>query len=63
MLKKLDTTHQIFRPTTKAYQVAAEMQANDEDWTYQVIENPNPGGPDTAIIKIYDEDGEFVANV
>ncbi len=63
MLKTLDTVHQIFSPASKAYDVAASMQEEDEDWSYRVIENPCSGGPDTAIIKIYDEDNEFVAIV
>lgn len=63
MLKKLDTTHQIFSPASKAYQVAAEMQANDEDWAYKVIKNTVKGGPNTAIIKVYNEDNEFIALV
>ena len=59
----LNITHTIFSPLSKAYQVATEMQADDEDWVYIVVPNPVLGGPDTAIIKVYDEDGVYVETV
>ncbi len=59
-MKLLDTTHQIFSQA-KARQVAAQLNGDvDDDWTYIVEDNPNPDGLETAIIKIYDEDSEFV---
>ena len=42
-----------------AVKIAGELQAGDEDWTYKVIKNPL--GTGLSIIKIYDEDGEYVA--
>ena len=60
MMKLLDTTHQIFTPE-QAREVAAQLNGDvDDDWTYIVEDNPNPDGLETAIIKIYDEDNEFV---
>ncbi len=45
----------------KAAELAAELNAKDEDgWIYTVVNNPDTNGPKTAIIKIYDEDGHFV---
>ena len=44
---------------SKAVKIAAELQAGDEDWTYKVIPSPSNNG--MSIIKIYDEEGEFVA--
>ncbi len=41
--------------------VAAEMQANDDDWTYVVKHDPT--GRAYSLIEIYDEDGEFVGKV
>ncbi len=55
----LNTTHTIFSQIT-AKQVAAELNKDNDSWTYKVKNNPNPDGPKTAIIKIYDEDGKFV---
>ena len=57
----LNTTHTIFSQD-EAEQVAAELNEDNDGWTYKVENNPNPDGPKTAIIKIYDEDGEFVGN-
>ncbi len=54
-------THCIFSQAN-AVVVAAQLNADpDDDWTYTVENNPNPDGPKTAIIKIYDENDEFVA--
>lgn len=41
--------------------VAAEMQANDDDWTYVVKHDPT--GRAYSLIEIYDEDGEYVGKV
>ena len=38
--------------------VAAKMQANDDDWTYQVKHDPT--GQAYSLIEIYDEAGEYV---
>lgn len=51
-----------YSPISKAYEIAAELQENDLDWTYDVVENPDKDGPKTAIIKVYDEDGFFIGN-
>ena len=40
----------------KAYKVAAEVQAGDEDWTYKVVDCKNGLGR----IDVYDEDDEIV---
>lgn len=45
-----------------AVKIAEQLQSGDEDWTYKVVKNPNPNGSGLSIIKIYDEDGEFVRN-
>lgn len=52
--------HQIFTQE-KAIEVAKQLTEGDPDWTYIIVNNPNPDGPKTAIIKIYDKDDEFVA--
>ncbi len=56
----LDTTHTIFSQDD-AEKTIAELGEDNDGWTYKIENNPNPTGPKTAIIKIYDEDGEFVA--
>lgn len=43
-----------------ALKIAKELQDGDEDWTYTVVKNPL--GKGLSVIKIYDEDGVFVAN-
>lgn len=45
----------------KATEIAAQMQADDDDWTYQV--RPDPQGNDKAIIAIIDETGELIGKV
>ena len=51
-------------PAAEAVDIAAAMNDNpDDDWTYVVENNPDPAGAKTALIRIYDEDGEFVANL
>jgi hypothetical protein len=58
---KLNTLHQIFSQD-KAQQIARQLNDDqDDDWLYVVEENPNPNGPKTAIIHIYDKNGDFVA--
>ena len=57
----LNTTHTIFSQAD-AERAAAELNEDTDGWTYKVENNPDPTGPKTAIIKIYDEDGEFVGN-
>lgn len=56
----INTTHQIFS-ITEVYEIAKDMQANDDDWTYKVVPNPNPNGPNTAVIEVYDGDDQFIA--
>ena len=57
----LNITYTIFSQDD-AKRVAAELNQDEDGWTYKVENNPNPNGHQTAIIKIYDEDGEFVGN-
>lgn len=58
---KIDTAGAAYSPASKAYEIAAQLQVDDEDWEYRVIKNPDVS-KDSAIIKVYDEDGEFVGN-
>jgi hypothetical protein len=44
-----------------ADKVAAQMQSNDDEWTYVVKHCPK--GIGKSIIQIFDEDGEFVGLV
>jgi len=53
------TTHTIFNQS-EAKKVAEKLNKTD-DWDYKVINNPIENGPKTAIIEIYDENGEFVS--
>ncbi len=59
----MPTTHQhrLF-PKEKAIQVAADMQAGeDEGWTYAPVHCPK--GTGHSYIEIYDEDGFLVGRV
>lgn len=58
-MKKLDTT-KTFYTKEKAERVAAELNATD-DWLYVPMHNPK--GTGWSFIAIYDETGEFVANL
>lgn len=58
-MKLLDTTPTHY-PIEKVEEIAAEMQASDEDWTYTPNYDPKGTSPYARII-IHDEDGEFVA--
>ncbi len=60
MMKMLDTTSHLYSPD-EAIRIAAEMQTDDEDWEYRVVNDPT--GKGYSFIEIYDEDGEFVAKV
>ena len=61
MMKKLDTTPHTFAPA-KAVEIAAAMQAGEEDgWTYMVRHDPTGRGQ--TLIDIFDEDGEKVGTV
>jgi len=52
----INTPHQIF-DQQQAAELAARLNSDDEDsWTYIAENNPNPDGPKTAIIKIYEND-------
>lgn len=59
----------IYTPSTvytqaRAIELAAQLNAHpDDDWVYIVENNPDPDGPKTAIILIYDENDEFVAKM
>lgn len=44
----------------KVAAAVAELQAGDPDWTYVAVNADGSKGP-YASIRIYDEDGEFVA--
>ncbi len=55
---RLDQTPKLY-PPEKAEQIAAELNAQDDDWTYKVDHDPK--GTGYSRIKVYDEDGEFVA--
>jgi hypothetical protein len=44
----------------KAIEIAEKMQANDPDWTYKIFTSEKNG---FSIIKVYDEDGEYVATL
>ncbi len=51
--------HRIYN--TIATAVAAENNADADGWNYVVV--PDPKGSGRAIIKVYDEDGEFLDNL
>lgn len=50
-----------FKDPIKAEQVAADMQAQDQDWKY--VAQHCPKGTGFSFIKIFDEDGYFVGDV
>ncbi len=55
--------HTIFTQD-KAREVAEILNNDvDDDFTYKVVDNPNPDGPVTAIIQVYDEENFFIALV
>lgn len=56
-MKLLDTTRTYYAPE-KAEQVAASLNAWDDEWTYRV--KHDPAGTGYSFIEVYDEDGEFV---
>lgn len=58
MLKMIDATPKLFAPA-EAEAVAAEMSATDEDWAYEADHDPK--GTGYSRVKVFDEDGEFVA--
>ena len=48
----------------KAREVAKILNDDvDDDCTYMVIDNPDPDGLKNAIIRVYDEEGVFIALV
>jgi len=53
-IRHIETT---FDPKT-VDATAAELQANDEDWTYKVKHDPK--GTGRSLIEVYDENGEFI---
>lgn len=60
MMIKLDTTPHLY-PPAKAEEIAATMNATDEDWTYKAIHDPK--GTGLSYINAYDEDGEFAGSL
>ena len=56
--KRIDTTPKLFRPE-EAESVAAEMGADDPEWTYRAKHDPK--GTGFSLVEITDEDGAFVA--
>ena len=58
----LHHSHKVYQTVAAAQDVADELNAEDEDgWTYKVVADPK--GTGKAIIKIFDEAGEFVGNL
>ena len=52
----------IYTSVAKANEAAKILKAGDDDnWEYRVI--PDPKGSGRAIIKIYDEDDNFVCDL
>ena len=45
----------------KVDEIAAELQAEDPDWTYKVKHDPK--GIGYSLIQIFDEDGIFISNM
>lgn len=54
----IDEPHKLF-PRDKVDAAAAELEANDPDWTYRP--NHCPNGTGYSFIEIFDENGEFVS--
>lgn len=52
--------HTLFAPID-AERVAAEMAADDSEWTFTVVHDP--AGSGFSFINIHDEAGEFVGRV
>lgn len=57
----LNHIHAVFPTVAAAEAVAAQNAAEDDDWEYRVV--PDPQGSGRAIIKIFDEDKLFVGNL
>ena len=60
MQSMLNHVHNTFDPI-KVDAIAAQMQANDNDWKYVVRHDPK--GTGKSIIQIFDENSEFVGLV
>lgn len=58
-MKLLDTTHKSFTPH-EAERVAAEMQADDDDWQYVAMHDPKGTGWSYISVR---ENGEEIARV
>ncbi len=58
MLLLCDLPARVFNTVEIAQNFADSI--NDDEWDYKVI--PDPKGSGRAIIKVYDEDGEFISN-
>ena len=56
---KLNNTPKLFN-LDKVGAAVAELQAGDPDWRYEAVNADGSKGP-YASIRIYDEEGEFVA--
>ncbi len=59
ILTSYGSTTTLFPTKAAADAVAAANAAEDDSWDYRVIEN----AAGKFIVNIYDEDGEFVANL
>lgn len=51
----------IFPSQAKAEEAAAQLRAEDQEWEYLVDVDPNGSG--RALVKVYDEAGEFLHNL
>ena len=59
----INRPHTIFTQE-KAREVAKILNDDvDDDYTYEVIDNPDPDGLKNAIIRVYDEENVFIALV
>ncbi len=57
-----ETPARVYGSIKRAEAIAKDLNSGDgdDDIEFRVI--PHPDGKDTAIIKVYDEDGEFISN-
>jgi len=60
-MRTIERPAKIYASAPKAEEAANLIRSGeDEGWEYRVI--PDPKGSGKAIIKVYDEDGEFVGD-
>jgi hypothetical protein len=57
----IDPTYRIFNTADAAQKIADANNEDADGWEYKVIVDPQGSG--RAVIKIYDEDGEFLGNL